>query len=156
MLIKPVNLILPVESRFWRTSSRTSYDKVPVVTLPFIAARKTFVDGVKKTTEDVGKLLREMNETLRDSVVGAAATVGEMHALLTPKCRGELQVRCHPSILLYPLGEMSKSFDMPFVCLSVTSSKTIYNYLSHKQCSSVCLWTHISVRFACIEMDFYK
>ncbi|KAI0226615.1 hypothetical protein LSAT2_022904 [Lamellibrachia satsuma] len=53
--------------------------------------RNNFVDGVNKTTVEVGKLLIGLNETLREKVVGAAATVGEMHALLTPKCRGELQ-----------------------------------------------------------------
>ena len=50
------------------------------------------VADVKATTVDVRELLRGLNETMRDSVVAAAATVGEMHALLTPKCRGELQV----------------------------------------------------------------
>ena len=57
------------------------------------AGRNNFVDGVNKTSVEVGKLLIGLNETLRGKVVGAAATVGEMHALLTPKCRGELQVR---------------------------------------------------------------
>ena len=57
------------------------------------AGRNNFVDGVNKTTVEVGKLLIGLNETLREKVVGAAATVGEMHALLTFKCRGELQVR---------------------------------------------------------------
>ena len=49
--------------------------------------------AVEETTMHVRALLRGLNETMRDSVVAAAATVGEMHALMTPKCRGELQVR---------------------------------------------------------------
>ena len=56
------------------------------------AGRNNFVDGVNKTTVEVGNLLIGLNETLRGKVIGAATTVGEMHALLTPKCRGELQV----------------------------------------------------------------